>query len=464
MKFQPHDYQLHATEHVLKLPAAGLFMEMGLGKTVVALTAADELLNDRLEIRRWLVIGTKKIAQSVWKQEAVKWDHLNHLRFSLILGTEKQRKEALRAKADIFVINRENVAWLVSFCQGKWPFDGVIIDESSSFKNHDSRRFKALKAVLPAIKRKVIMTGTPMPKDFLDLWSQLFLLDKGERLGDSFTKFRDSFFTRDPYSDFTYSLRPQQPGQPTAESLISEKIKDICISLQSKDYLNLPSRIDRIVEIELPEEIRKKYDDFERDQVLNLPGDEELTAVNAAALTNKLLQFANGAVYDEEKEWHTQHDEKLDYLEEIIDTANEPVLVFYTFKHDLERIQERLRKKGVRFSQLKADKEVEAWNKGEIPVLLAHPASAGHGLNLQAGGNIIVWFGLNWALELYQQGNARLMRQGQLKPVIVHHLLIKDSMDFEVLQVLQGKADSQEVLMQAVKARVEKYQKFRKTG
>lgn len=455
-----HGYQRRMIEHIISNSNSGLFAEMGLGKSVAALTAADELLNDRLEIRRWLVIGTKKIAQSVWKQEGAKWDHLKHLRFSLILGTETQRKQALRAPADVFVINRDNVAWLVSYCQGKWPFDGVIVDESSSFKNPDSRRFKALKAVLPAVKKIVIMTGTPMPKNFLDLWSQVYLLDQGARLGKSFTQFRDAYFTRNPYSQFSFEPRPAVPGQPTPQDLISEKIKDICISLQAKDYLELPPLINRIVELEFSPENQKKYDDFERHEVLALGDENEITAINAAALTTKLLQFANGAVYDEYKKAHTIHDEKLDALCEIIEAANgQPVLTSYCFKHDLDRMCERFTKMKLNFRVLKTDQDVQDWNNGLIEVLIAHPASAGHGLNLQAGGNIIALFGLLWSLELYQQFIARLMRQGQDKPVIVHHLLIKGTRDFDALEVVQGRADAQDKMMKSLKASIEKHGK-----
>lgn len=448
-----HHYQERCVDHVVNNPAAGLFLEMGLGKSCIALTAIDELLNNRLEIRRVLVIGTKKVCESVWQQEGAKWEHLKHLRFSLVLGEEKKRKAALKAVADVYVINRENVPWLIALCQGKFRWDMVVIDESSSFKNDASRRFQAIKQALPAAKRVVIMTGTPMPNTILDLWAQVYLLDRGKRLGDSFAKFKHKYFEKDPYKTFTYNLRE---GVGDVQQIVSSQIGDICISLQAKDYLELPPRVDRIVSIKLPADTLKKYEEFEEDRVLDLLNEEQITAINAAGLTNKLLQFANGAVYDRDKEWHAQHDEKLDRLEEIIEAANgQPVLVFYSFQSDLERIQQRIKTLRV----MKKPQDVDDWNAGQIRVLAAHPASAGHGLNLQAGGNIIVWFGLNWSLELYQQGNARLMRQGQQKPVIIHHLLAEDTMDFEVYQVLQGKAGSQEALMQAVKARIEKYRK-----
>lgn len=445
-----HDYQLHAEEHLLNNPAAGLFMEPGLGKTITTLSAIEELINNRMLITKVLVVAPKKVAESVWKQEAALWSHTKDLRFSLILGDERSRKEALRVKADIYVINRENLSWLVSLMQGRCMFDMLVLDESSSFKNEDTKRFRAVKAILPALKRKVILTGTPMPNTLLDLWSQLYILDQGARLGDNFTKFKLTYFAKDPYKQFSWSLI-----HPDCEKIISEKIGDICISLQEKDYLKLPPRIDRIVEIPFSQQQRKLYEEFEKDRVLTLFGDTDITAINAAALTNKLLQYANGAIYDEDKNWHEVHGEKLDRLEEIIeDAAGHPVLVFYTFQHDLARIQKRLDKMGVAWKLLKSDKEVQSWNKGEIPVMLAHPASAGHGLNLQGGGNIVIWYGLNWSLELYDQGKKRVHRQGQKKPVIMHHLLIADTMDMEVWRVLNSKAANQESLMQAVKAKI----------
>lgn len=459
-----HNYQEHAYGHTLQHPGAGLFMDMGLGKTVVALTAADHFLNDACQVARVLVIGPKKVVQSVWRQEAAKWDHLKHLRFSSVLGDEKQRKAGLAAKADIYLINRENVPWLVALSAGRWRWDMIIVDESSSFKNHESKRFRALRSVLPAVKRVLILTGTPMPHTFLDLWSQVYLLDRGKRLGESYYRFRDQYFERDPWSQFTFNLKDSGKNKTnTAEKEISEKIKDICISLSEKDYLKLPERIDRYVEIEFTPAQKKAYDAFERDQVLALPNDNEIAVVNAAALTNKLLQYANGAIYDEAGDWHEVHAEKLDRLEEIIDSAaGHPVLVFYTYKHDLYRIKARLQKAGIETRELRADKDVTDWNEKKIPVLLAHPASAGHGLNLQAGGNIIVWYGLNWALELYQQGNKRIHRQGVKGAVIIHHLLVKGTMDYDVLAVLQGKASNQEALLQAVKARIDKYRKYQK--
>jgi len=459
MIYKPHRYQQHSFEHLIKFSGSGLFAEMGLGKTVVALTVADYHLNETLEVSKVLVIGPKKVCESVWMQEGQKWDHLQHLRFSLILGSEGQRKRALNKKADVYVINRENVSWLVSLCQGKFPFDMVIVDESTSFKSHEAKRFRALKAVLPAVKRIIILSGAPMPNSILDLWSQIYLLDRGQRLGESFAKFRDKYYEKEPYKTFVYKLRNSDIIDPDFyQKEISEKISDICISLHAKDYLELPERIDNIIKIELDPADMKKYEDFERDQVFLLPDDKDITAINAAALTNKLLQFANGAMYDENHDFHVMHNAKLDYLEEIIDTANgEPVLVFYSYQHDLFRITERLKKYKPKL--LLTDKEVQAWNRKEIPLLLAHPASVSWGLNLQAGGNIIIWFGLGWNLEHYLQSNARLVRQGQLERVIIHHLLVNGTMDFEVYQALQGKDNRQKALMNAIKAKIDKYLK-----
>lgn len=450
-----HGYQEHMITHGLTNSFAGLYAGMGLGKSVTALTVADIVLNDTMEVSRVLIIAPKKVAQSVWKQEAQLWAHLKHLRFSLILGTERQRKEALQAKADIYVINRENVPWLVALSAGRFRFDFVIVDESSSFKNHESKRFRALKSVLPALKRLIILTGTPMPNSFLDLWAQVFLLDRGKRLGESFTAFRDKYFEKDPYRQFVWKLRTDGKDN-WAEKEIAAKISDLCISLKEEDYLKLPPRIDRIVEIEFTKDQLQAYLDFEKDEILNLPDDKEITAVNAAGLTNKLLQFANGAVYDENKNYHVVHDEKLDRLGEIIeDAAGHSVLVAYTYQSDFDRIKARF----PQCRKLENDKDIQAWNRGEIPLAAVHPASAAYGLNLQAGGHIVVWFGLPWVLEWYQQFNKRLHRQGQLYPVIIHHLLIKGTMDFDVLNALRYKADNQEALMNAVKARIAKYRK-----
>lgn len=448
-----HPYQRFSVQHIIDHPAAGLLLEMGLGKTVATLTAVNRLMYEEMEIDRVLVIAPKRVAEDTWTTEAQKWDHLKHLRVSVVLGSENARIAALRAKADVYVINRENVAWLVGYYGGAWPFDMVVIDELSSFKSAKAIRFKALRMVRPYCRRVVGLTGTPAPNGLIDLWPQIYLLDQGERLGKTITGFRQRYFTpgrTNGHVVYDYKLRD------SGEEAIYGKISDICISMKAEDYLQLPGRIDRTVEVRLPESVREKYEEFEKQQILALEDQEEITAVNAAVLSNKLLQFSNGAIYGENHEFHEIHQAKLEALEEIVEAANgNPVLVFYSFKHDAERIKKRL--KTYHPVELKGSAEIQAWNAGQIPVLLAHPASAGHGLNLQAGGNVIVWFGLNWSLELYQQANARLHRQGQTKPVIIHHLVAPGTMDEDVMASLSRKGESQDALMEAVKARIKKY-------
>jgi len=447
-----HRYQDYSVDFIIENLYCGLFLDLGLGKTVTALTAIDRLMYDLLEVEKVLVIAPLRVAQDTWSTEAQKWDHLKHLRISKVLGSERQRKEALRAKADIYVTNRENVVWLVGYLGSAFPFDMVVIDELSSFKSPKAQRFKVLRQVRPLMKRVVGLTGTPAPNSLIDLWSQLYLLDRGERLGKTIGEYREKYFSpgqRQGAVVFNYKARDGS-GQK-----IHDRISDICISMKAEDYLSLPERIDREVIVKLPDKVRRQYEDFEKAQVLALM-EGDITAVNAAALTNKLLQFANGAVYDTNKAPHEVHAAKLDALDEILDTANgQPVLVFYSYRHDLERIMTRMKQ----YKPVRLDKpeDIKAWNRGEIQLMLAHPASAGHGLNLQAGGNIIVWFGMTWSLELYQQANARLHRQGQQKPVIIHHLIAEGTMDTDVIQALMKKADSQESLLAAVKARIEKY-------
>ncbi len=456
MRYKPHAYQNTATNKIINAPYCGLFLDMGLGKTVSTLTAINELIYGDLSISKVLVIAPKRVAETTWTSECCKWDHLQHLRVSKVLGTEKQRKEALDKQADIYVINRENVVWLVSHYGGTFfPFDMVVIDELSSFKSPKAQRFKALRMVRPLIQRVVGLTGTPAPNSLIDLWAQIYLLDRGERLGKNITSYRKKYFTPGRTNDqivFNYDLKEN------GENEIYKKIEDICISMKAEDYLELPERIDRIVSSPLPQSIMEQYKEFERKRVMSLfEGEKVITAVNKAAVIGKLLQFSNGAIYDENHDYYEIHDEKLDALEEIIDTANgQPVLVFYSFQHDLDRITKKLRKYNPK--KLRTESEVKEWNAGKIQVLLAHPASAGHGLNLQAGGNIIVWFGLNWSLELYQQANARLHRQGQNKNVIIHHLITPGTYDENVYQALQNKGDTQEQLLQALK---EKYVIFR---
>lgn len=451
-----HEYQRTAVQHIIEHPYGALLMEMGLGKSISTLTAIKKLMDEYLEVNKVLVIAPKRVAESTWSDEIAKWEHLKGLTVSKILGTEKQRKAALKAPADIFVINRENVVWLVSHLQGYWPFDMIVIDELSSFKSSKSARFRALRLVRPKTNRVVGLTGTPVPNGLIDLWSQLYLLDLGERLGKTITSYRSKYFRPGRSNGqivFDYKLNSG------SEEAIYKQIGDICISMKAEDYLQLPERIDRTVEVHLPEKMMNQYLEFEKDQVLALENEDgDISAVNAAALSNKLLQFSNGAVYDSERNVHDVHAEKLDALEEIVEAANgQSVLVFFSFRHDVSRILRKL--KSYHPKEIGSPEDIKAWNEGDIPVLLAHPAGAGHGLNLQAGGHIVVWFGLPWSSELYQQANARLYRQGQNKPVIIHHLIAKGTMDEDVMKALAGKIDKQEALMQAVKARIQKWRK-----
>lgn len=450
-----HGYQRAAVEHIIAHPYSGLFLDMGLGKTVSTLTAVNRLMNEYLEVAKVLVIAPKRVAEDTWTTECAKWEHLRHLRVSKVLGTERQRKAALREDADLYVINRENVVWLVAQYQGAWPFDMVIIDELSSFKSAKAARFKALRQVRPMTERVVGLTGTPAPNGLIDLWPQLYLLDMGERLEKTITAYRSKYFRPGRTNGqvvFDYKLNAG------SDEMIYKKISDICISMKAKDYLSLPDLIEVPQDIHLPPAKKKQYDEFEKEQVLSLQDEGDISAVSAAALSNKLSQYANGAIYDEDKQVHELHEVKLDALEEIVEAANgQPVLVFYAFKHDAVRIMKRL--KGYGAKQIDGAEDIAAWNRGEIPVMLAHPASAGHGLNLQKGGHIMVWFSLPWSLELYMQANARLHRQGQSQPVRSYKLIAKGTIDEDIAAALDKKSDKQEALMTAIKARIKKYRK-----
>ncbi|WCG33988.1 DEAD/DEAH box helicase [Enterococcus dispar] len=453
MEAKLHEYQEYSKDWILDHPYCALFLDMGLGKSLTTLTAIDELLNTFEVIENVLVIAPLSVAEKTWSDEIEKWDHLNHLIFSKVLGSRQQRMAALAKTADVYLINRENVEWLVDHYRKDWPFRTVIIDESSSFKSPSAKRFKALRKVRPMIERLVELTGTPSPNNLMDLWSQIYLLDQGERLGKTITAFRNHYFTpasQNGHIVYSWALLPG------AEEAIYRKISDICVSMKAKDYLKLPPRTNNVIEVELSGTDWKKYKELERHYVLELEG-SDVVASNAATLSNKLLQMANGCIYDENGEAKPIHDKKLDALERIIEEAQgQPVLVFYQYKHDLARIQER-------FNQAKvldvSAGDIKKWNEGKIPVLLAHPQSAGHGLNLQAGGHIIVWFGLTWSLEFYQQANARLDRQGQQNPVIVHHLVAKGTIDEDVMKALETKEVGQEALMAAVKARINEYRR-----
>jgi SNF2 family DNA or RNA helicase len=432
---------------------------MGLGKTVSTLTAVDILLNDAFEVSKVLVIAPKMVAENTWSREVEKWDHLQHLTISKVLGDEKQRTAALKAKADIYVINRENVPWLVGYYATAWPFDMVVIDELSSFKSSKAQRFRALRKIRPLIKRVVGLTGTPAPNGLMDLWAQVYLLDRGQRLGETITGYRARYFSEGRrINGVVTDYKPRSEAQSNIHGLI----EDICISMKAADYLTLPERIDNTIEITLPAKVLEKYREFEVDQVMQLMDGEDITAVNAAALTNKLLQFANGAVYNEDREVRIVHDAKLDALEELVEAAaGKPVLVFYNYRHDLDRITQRL--KAYKPVMMKGKVQEDAWNAGEIQMLLAHPASAGHGLNLQDGGNTIVWFGLNWSLELYMQAVGRLHRQGQTQVVTNYRIVVPGTVEDDVIAALDRKAKGQDELLEALKARVEKIKKRIKT-
>lgn len=454
MLFEPHKYQEYAIEKITQEPIVGLFLEMGLGKTVITLTALDQLKFDSFESGKVLIIAPLRVAEDTWSRESEKWDHLKPLRISKILGDRKQREKALKADADLYIINRENVEWLVSMTGSKWPFDTVVIDELSSFKSPSAKRFRALRRVRPMINRIIGLTGTPAPNGLMDLWSQIYLLDQGERLGKTITGYRDRYFTAGARSGHVvYDWKEKKE----AEEAVFSQISDICVSMKAEDWLKMPQRIDRRIPVVLSQDVKEKYKKLERDLLLPLK-DADIVANTAAVLSNKLLQMANGACYDENKGVQHIHDAKLDALEDVVEAANgHPVLVFYSYKHDLERIQQRFGKK-VRILRKGADgsKDIADWNAGKIDILAVHPASAGHGLNLQDGGNIIVWFGLPWSLELYQQANARLYRQGQKRSVIIHHLVAQGTMDEDVMDALEAKAAGQDALMAAVKARIEK--------
>lgn len=445
MKYKPHNYQQFATDFILNQSICCLMLDMGLGKTVITLTALWQLALDSFDVSRVLVIAPKRVAEDTWPKELAKWEHLSGLTSSLVLGSAAEREAALQRKAFLYIINRENVAWLVK--NHYWDFDMVVIDELSSFKSNKAERFKAMKKVRPMVTRIVGLTGTPAPNTLLDLWPQMYLMDMGQRLGRFIGGFRDRFFLPDKRNrEIIYSYKPREGAEDAIYALIS----DICISMKAADYLNMPERIDNRIEVSMSPKERKLYDDFQKDMVLSI-GDEELDAANAAALSNKLLQMANGAVYGEDKKVIPIHDRKLDALEDLVEAANgKPLLVAYWYKHDLQRIKARF--KNARC--IDTAKDIDDWNAGKIPLALIHPASAGHGLNLQDGGCTIVWFGLTWSLELYQQLNARLWRQGQKHTVVIHHIVTKGTHDEDVMRALENKDTRQSALIEAVRARI----------
>lgn len=450
MNFTPHDYQRYCIDRILDTPMLGLFLDMGLGKTVITLTAIQELIYNRFAVSRVLIIAPKKVAEATWSEEAAKWEHLKHLRFSLILGSEQKRIRAIYAPADVYVINRENVVWLVDYLRNGWCFDMVVIDESSSFKNHRAKRFKALTWIRPHVKRLVELTGTPAPNSLADLWAQLYLLDEGARLGRSITTFRESFFRANTHGGH-FTTYEETEG---AAQEIQSRISDICISMKSEDYLQLPPLVYDVVPVKLDAKARKAYDEMEREMLLQI--DEEIIdAGSAAALSNKLLQLCNGAVYAEDGKWLTLHDCKIEAFMELIERLNnQPALVFYNFKHDRERLLTALTKAGKRVRILQKPEDAACWNRRELDVLLAHPASCAYGLNLQSGGNHVIWFGLNWSLELFLQANKRLHRQGQTATVFVHELAVRNSRDTDVIAALQDKDTTQDALIESLKVRI----------
>lgn len=445
MNFKPHNYQKYAVEYIKSHPVAAILLDMGLGKTVISLTAMADLLFDSFEVHKILVIGPLRVARDSWPMEVAKWEHLKHLTYAVAIGTPAERRAALERNADITIINRENVDWLVE--SGYFDFDMVVIDELSSFKNHTVKRFKALMKVRPKVKRIVGLTGTPSSNGLMDLWSEFRLLDMGERLGKFITRYREAFFMPDKRnSQMVFSYKPR----PNAEEEIYRRISDITISMKCTDHLNMPELISSQCEVVLSDDERKQYEKLKSELVLTLSAGE-ITVSNAASLTNKLSQLSNGAIYDDDRNIVEFHQRKLDALEDIIESANgNPILVAYWFKHDLERIRKRFKVREIKSSQ-----DIIDWNAGKIPVAMIHPASAGHGLNLQSGGSTLVWFGLTWSLELYQQTNARLWRQGQTSgTVVIQHIITKGTIDERILTALNKKELTQNALIDAVKAEV----------
>lgn len=446
MRYVAHNYQNYAKDFILAHKVSALFLDCGLGKTITTLTAINELMYDSFEISKVLIIAPLRVAQSTWKEEIEKWDHLNLLRYSIAVGDEKERLKALKQNSDIYIINRENVDWLVTKSGIDFNFNMLIIDELSSFKSHTSKRFKSLLKIRPYFERVVGLTGTPSSNGLMDLWAEFRVLDLGERLGRYITHYRNEYFLPDKRNGAViFSYKPQ----PNAEERIYRRLADITISMKSTEYLKMPELILNELEINLDEEDQMKYKKFKKEMVMTIQ-EKEIDAINAASLSNKLIQLANGSIYDEAKNFYEIHNKKLDKLEEIIESANgKPVLIAYWFKADKERIEKRFKVR-----EIKTAGDIKQWNKGMIDLALIHPASAGHGLNLQSGGSTLVWFSLTWSLELYQQTNARLYRQGQKDTVVIHHLITKNTIDEDIMKSLKRKDKTQEALMRAVKARI----------
>lgn len=447
MKYKPHSYQEYAIRYIETHPISALLIDMGLGKTSITLTAICNLLFDSFEVCKVLVIAPLRVAKNTWTDEIKKWEHLSTLTYSLIIGNENERLSALNEQTDIYIINRENVDWLVNKSGYKFDFDMVVIDELSSFKNHQSKRFKSLMKVRPLVKRIVGLTGTPSSNGLMDLFAEFKILDMGKRLGYFIGQYRNTYFKPDKMNGpIVYSYKPL----PNAENAIYEKISDITVSMKANEYLKMPELLTSNYVVELSNSEKKQYDKMKKSLVLEIT-DGEITASNAASLSNKLCQLSNGAIYDDEQNIVEIHDRKLETLEDIIESMNgKPLLIAYWYRHDLERIKSRF---SVR--EIKTSEDISDWNDGKIPVALIHPASAGHGLNLQNGGSTLVWFGLTWSLELYQQTNARLYRQGQKNAVVIQHIITKGTIDEQILKALQKKNKTQADLIDAVRANLE---------
>lgn len=452
MKYCPHDYQTYATNFILDHPVAAVLLDMGLGKSVITLTALYDLCLDSFEIRKVLVVAPLRVARDTWPAELQKWDHLKGLSWAVAVGSETERKAALQQNTFLHIINRENIQWLVEESGLPFDYDMIVIDELSSFKSPQAKRFRALLKVRPEVKRIVGLTGTPSSNGLMDLWAEFRLLDLGKRLGRYITNYRNNYFWPDRRNGtIVYSYKPLAG----AEDAIYRKISDITISMRAEDHLQLPERISNEVTVKLSEKEKRLYDTLKHDLAVSLNG-MDIDAVNAAALAGKLCQMANGAVYGEAGNVIPVHDRKLDALEDLIEQANgKPILIAYWFRHDLVRIEERLRRLRIPFATADKPDSIERWNGGELPVMLIHPASAGHGLNLQFGGSTLIWFGLTWSLELYQQTNARLWRQGQKETVVIHHIIAGDTIDGKIMKALKEKGKTQTALMDAVKAVLE---------
>lgn len=461
MIYKPYDYQVTAMHWIMDKPKCGLFLDMGLGKTVSTLTALQHLIDD-CEVSKVLVIAPKKVAETTWSTEADKWAHLRCLKVVKVLGTEKQRNNALDMTADIYVTGRDNFVWLANKYNGKLPFDTLVIDELTSFKSNRSQRFKAMRIALPSFKRVIGLTGTPAPNGLIDLWAQMYCIDQGKRLGKSITKYRDTYFNLHKWNNIIVKADIKKG----ADTIIRDKIADICLSMQARDYLTLPDMITITERVNLSDKVMQDYLNFEREKVLaftaHVGESNNILANSAASLLNKLSQYANGAVYDDNREAHEVHNEKLDRLAEIVEAANgNSVLVFYQYKHDVARISERLKSYKVRIYQ--GEEDLKDWNAGKIDVLLAHPASTAYGLNMQQGGHYIVWFGTGWNLEHYQQANARLYRQGQQHPVTVYRLVCTGTVDERALLALEGKKGVQQALMDNLNYLLRKYEQSSKS-